>query len=183
LILLGVSGSIAAYKAVDVLRLLTKAGQDVHVLMTEAATRFVGPLTFRALSGHEVLVDVLDPQQWRMAHLDLSEKANALVVAPASADLLSQLACGGARNILTASALAMPRNSSGKLRAPVILAPAMHTSMWLHPATRANVKTLKGFGYQFIGPESGPLGRLGDEGVGRMADPQAIASVVLKAVL
>jgi phosphopantothenoylcysteine decarboxylase/phosphopantothenate--cysteine ligase len=182
MILLGVSGSIAAYKAVDLLRLLTQAGQDIQVLMTEAATHFVGPLTFQALSGRAVLVDPLDSRQWKMAHLELTEKADAFVAAPASADLLSQLSCGGAHNSLTASALAMPRSSAGKLKAPVFLAPAMHESMWRHPATQANVKTLKSYGYQFIGPERGPLGRVGDSGTGRMSEPGVIASIVLKAI-
>src|SRR6266850_4103162 len=108
MILLGVSGSIAAYKSVELLRLLLKAGQDVYVVMTEAATHFVGPLTFQALSGHPVLTDTLDPKGWQMAHLDLPEKASALVIAPASAQVLSELAHGAAGNIITASALAMP---------------------------------------------------------------------------
>jgi len=202
MILLGVSGSIAAYKSVELLRLFLKAGQDVRVIMTQAATRFVGPLTFQALSGHPVLADSLDPQGWppvpvrldrrpssinaseggQMAHLDLPEKASALVLAPATAQLLSQLACGAAGDIVSASILAMPRSPAGRLKAPVLIAPAMHEAMWLHPATRANVITLKKFGYQFIGPERGPLGRADDQGLGRMTDPKAIASIVLKAL-
>jgi phosphopantothenoylcysteine decarboxylase/phosphopantothenate--cysteine ligase len=182
MILLGVSGSIAAYKAVELLRQLLKAGQDVYVVMTEAATHFVGPLTFQAMSGHPVLTDTLDPQGWQMAHLDLSEKAKAFVIAPASAHVLSQLAAGGAGDIVTASALAMPRSASGKLKAPVFIAPAMHEAMWLHPATQSNVKTLKRYGYQFIGPERGDLGRTGDVGHGRMIEPAAIAQTVLKAI-
>src|SRR6266478_5056582 len=105
MILLAVSGSIAAYKAVDLLRLFVTSRQDVHVLMTDAATHFVGPLTFQALSGHPVLTDTLDPKGWTMAHLELPEKASALVIAPASADLLAQLSLGSAGNIITASAL------------------------------------------------------------------------------
>jgi phosphopantothenoylcysteine decarboxylase / phosphopantothenate---cysteine ligase len=182
MILLGASGSIAAYKAVEILRLLQKAGEDVHVLMTHGATQFVGPLTFRALSGHEVLTDTLDPQGWQMAHLDLPEKCAAYVIAPASGHMLSQLAAGAAGDIVTASALAMPRNSAGKLQAPVLIAPAMHEGMWLHPATKRNVETLKEFGYQFIGPEKGPLGRVGDEGWGRMSTPETIVQVVLKSI-
>lgn len=182
MILLGVSGSIAAYKAVELLRLLLKAGQDVHVVMTPGATRFVGALTFQALSGHPVSVDVLDPQGWQMAHLDLPEKAQAMVIAPATADLLSQLAIGATSTMLSASALAMPRNARGKLQAPVWIVPAMHEAMWLHPATQANVKTLKRYGYQFIGPERGPLGRVGDQGVGRMSEPEKIAQTVLKTI-
>lgn len=181
MILLGVSGSIAAYKAVDLLRLLTQAGQDVRVMMTPTATQFVGALTFHALSGHEVVTDTADPKGWKMAHLELPQQAHAFVIAPASAHLLSQMAHGEAGNILTASALAMPR-VGGKLKAPLFIAPAMHEAMWLHPATQVNVKTLKGYGYQFVGPERGPLGRVGDQGMGRMSAPPEIAREVLKAI-
>jgi phosphopantothenoylcysteine decarboxylase / phosphopantothenate---cysteine ligase len=180
MILLGVTGSIAAYKAVELLRLLSKAGQDVHVMMTPAATQFVGPLTFQGLSGHPVITDVLDSSAYQMAHLSLVEKADAIVVAPASASTLSQLACGGAHDMVSASILSAPRSSSGKLEIPVLLAPAMHESMWLHPATQANVKTLAGYGYELIGPEKGPLGRAGDVGEGRMSEPETISSLVLK---
>ena len=182
MILLGVTGSIAAYKAVEIVRLLTKAGQDVHVLMTEAATRFVGPLTFQSLSAHPVLTDTLDPQGWQMAHLELPERAAAFVIAPASAESLSRLAIGSAGDILTASALAMPRSPTGKLKVPVFVAPAMHQDMWHHPATQANVKAAISYGYRFIGPVRGPLGRVGDEGNGRMAEPSIIVSTVLKAI-
>jgi phosphopantothenoylcysteine synthetase/decarboxylase len=182
MILLGISGSIAAYKAVELLRLFVKAGHDVHVVMTVSATKFVGPLTFLSLCGHPVLSDTLDPQGWSMAHLELPEKASAMVIAPASANLLSELARGCAGNIVAASALAMPRSKAGTLEAPVFLAPAMHEAMWLHPATQENVKTLASYGYQFLGPERGALGRPGDQGEGRMAEPGAIAAAVLKAI-
>lgn len=182
MILLGVTGSIAAYKAVEVLRLLIKGGQEVHVVMTPAATQFVGPLTFQSLSGHPVFSDPLDARAYPMAHLALAEKASAVVVAPASAETLSQLARGGAGDLLTASFLSVPRNKSGALSIPVFIAPAMHDAMWNHPATQDNVKRLKGFGYQFIGPEKGPLGRAGDEGEGRLSDPATIAKTVLDAL-
>src|SRR5258708_37809292 len=113
MILLGVTGSIAAYKAVEILRLLVKAGQDVHVVMTPAAAKFVGPLTFQALSGHPVFSDTLDPQAYQMAHLTLAEKAEAVLVAPASADSLSHLARGGAGDLVSACVLSVPRTSSG----------------------------------------------------------------------
>jgi phosphopantothenoylcysteine decarboxylase/phosphopantothenate--cysteine ligase len=180
MILLGVTGSIAAYKAVEILRLLIKAGQDVHVVMTPGATSFVGPLTFQGLSGHPVFSNPLDPQAYRMAHLALAEKAGAVIVAPASAESLSQMARGSAQDLVSAVVLSLPRSLSGKLTVPVILAPAMHESMWRHPATQANVKMLKNYGYELIGPEKGDLGRVGDAGVGRMSDPQDIASLVLK---
>src|SRR5688572_1853181 len=107
MILLGVTGSIAAYKAVEVLRLLLKAGQEVRVIMTPSAAQFVGPLTFRALSGHPVVVDALDPQEWTMAHLDLPERAQAVVIAPATAECLSRLARGAAGDIVSASLLSV----------------------------------------------------------------------------
>jgi len=180
MILLGVTGSIAAYKSAEILRLLSKAGEDVHVVMTQAAARFVGPLTFQALSGHPVMTDPLDPDAYQMPHLALAEKVSAVLVAPATADTLSRLSAGRADDLIAAIVLALPRASKGKSGAPVVIAPAMHQSMWLHPATQGNVKTLKTYGYRFIGPEKGPLGRAGDEGIGRMADPTAIVDYVLK---
>ena len=180
MILLRVTGSIAAYKAVEILRLLSKAGEDVHVVMTPSAARFVGPLTFQGLSGHPVFSDPLDAQAYPMAHLALAEKASAIVIAPASAESLSQLARGGAHDLVSAAVLSAPRTSSGKSKVPVLIAPAMHESMWLHPATQANVKTLKSYGYEFIGPVMGPLGRAGDQGEGRMAEPSVIAQQVLQ---
>lgn len=180
MILLGVSGSIAAYKAVDLLRLLVKAGESVQVLMTPSATRFVAPLTFQALSGRSVLTDVMDPQGWQMAHLDTLKQTSAYVIAPASANVLASFAQGAAGCILSTTALACAHHS-GKFVPPVFLAPAMHDTMWLHPATQANVKTLKGYGYQFIGPVEGDLGKVGDKGIGRMADPSVIAQTILQA--
>jgi phosphopantothenoylcysteine decarboxylase / phosphopantothenate---cysteine ligase len=179
MILLGVTASIAAYKAVEILRLLVKAGKDVQVMMTPAATHFVGPLTFQALSGHPVLSDVLDANGWQMAHLAMAERSDAVVVAPASAESLSTLGRGGANDFISASVLAIPRHASGKLKTPVYLAPAMHEAMWLHPATQHNVSVLKSFGYQFIGPVQGPLGRAKDAGHGRMAEPGLIVSKIL----
>ena len=180
MILLGVTGSIAAYKAVEILRLLLKAGRDVQVVMTPSATRFVGPLTFQSLSGHPVFSDVLDPQAYQMAHLALAEKADVMIVAPASAEALSQMARGGAQDLVCACVLSAGRTAGGKLKSPVFLAPAMHESMWLHPATQANVKALKDYGYQFIGPEKGALGRVGDVGMGRMTEPEIIVAQILK---
>jgi len=179
-ILLGVTGSIAAYKAVEILRLLVSRGEDVHVMMTPAATRFVGALTFRALSGHPVVTDVLDPKEWQMAHLDAVEHAQAVLIAPASAEALSSFARGGAHDPVSASLLGVPRTKSGSLTKPVFLAPAMHAAMWRHPATQANVATLKSYGYQFIGPVNGVLGRVGDTGEGRMEDPEKIVARVKK---
>lgn len=142
----------------------------------------MGPLTFQALSGHPVLTDTLDPKGWQMAHLELPERASAMLIAPASANMLSKLAQGNASDIVSASVLAMPRAANGRLKTPVFVAPAMHEGMWFHPATQTNVRTLTRYGYQLIGPLRGPLGRVQEKGVGRLAEPPAIASAVLKAI-
>jgi len=181
MILLGVTGSIAAYKAVEILRGFVKAGHDVHVVMTPAATRFVGPLTFQGLSGHPVLTDGLDPNAYSVTHLELAETADALVIAPASAETLSRLARGSAEDLVGAVLLSVPRTK--KLPSvPIFIAPAMHEAMWLHPATQANVEILKSYGYQILGPETGALGRAHDRGEGRLMDPQGIVQTVLKAI-
>jgi phosphopantothenoylcysteine decarboxylase/phosphopantothenate--cysteine ligase len=180
MILLGITGSIAAYKAAELLRLLLKAGQDVHVVMTPQAAKFVAPLTFQGLSGHPVFSDILDPQAYQMAHLALAEKADAVVIAPASADSISNMARGAAGDFVSACVLSVPRTPAGKPKIPVYIAPAMHDVMWRHPATQTNVETLQSYGYLFIGPEKGALGRVGDSGVGRMAEPGAIAEHILK---
>lgn len=182
MIVLGVTGSIAAYKAVEVLRLLVKGGQEVHVLMTPAAAQFVGPLTFQGLSGHPVFSDPLDARAYPMAHLAFAEKASGVLIAPATAESLSQLARGGAQDLIGATCLSVPRSAAGKLKIPVLLAPAMHEAMWRHPATQANVKQLRRYGYQFVGPEKGALGRAGDEGEGRLADPAQIVKALLDAI-
>lgn len=182
MILVGVSGSIAAYKAADVVRGFRKAGHDVQVFMTPSATRFVGPLTFQALTGRPVPVDLLDPQAYAMTHLEFAERAKAIVFAPVTAETLSNLARGAAGDIVCAVALSVPRDAAGTLSAPIFVAPAMHHAMWHHPATQANVERVKSYGYRLLGPEFGALGRAGDEGDGRMRDPAAIVADVLKAV-
>jgi len=182
MILLGVTGSIAAYKAAVIVRQFIKMGKEVHVMMTEAATHFVGPLTFQALSGRPVLTHPLDPKGYQMAHLQLAERAEAVLIAPATAESLSQLARGGAGDLIGAAVLSVPRTAAGRLSIPVFLAPAMHEAMWRHPATRDNVKRLQAYGYELIGPERGALGRFGDEGEGRMTEPEALVSAVLKSL-
>jgi phosphopantothenoylcysteine decarboxylase/phosphopantothenate--cysteine ligase len=144
-------------------------GADVHCLMTPSACKFVSPLTFSALSGHPVATDIWDGKLWSMAHLDLALTASLMIVAPASADTLARLAHGNASDIVCAAALST--------KAPLLLAPAMHESMWLNPATQENVRKLKSYGYKFIGPEKGPLAR-GDFGLGRLA---AIPEIVTRA--
>ena len=170
-ILLGVCGGIAAYKAVEVLRLLTKAGADVTVVMTQHATRFVGPATFQGLSGRPVLTDLFDvpagfsAAERRMPHLEPAEAADLVVVAPATANTLAKMAHGIADNALTTALLSV--------RCPVLAAPAMDPDMWLHPATQANVRLLKSRGVHFVGPVTGPLARL-NVGPSRLAEPEDI---------
>src|SRR5579875_3712273 len=163
-ILLGVSGGIAAYKACEVLRRLTEAGHDVRVVPTAAALRFVGSATWEALSGHPVTTEVFDDVA-EVAHVRLGQSADLVVVAPATADLLARAAAGRADDLLAASLLVA--------RCPVLLAPAMHTEMWEHPATRANVATLRERGVVVLEPAVGRLTGP-DSGVGRLPEPAEI---------
>ncbi len=168
-ILLGVTGSIAAYKAVEVLRRLTSAGCTVQVVLTEGAARFVPPLTFEALSGRPVVTD-WDGSASGISHVESGYDVNAVVVAPATAHTMARIAVGFGDCPLTATLLSV--------RAPLLLAPAMESRMWSHPATRANVKTLLARGAHLVGPEAGPLAS-GREGVGRMAEPEQVANAAL----
>jgi phosphopantothenoylcysteine synthetase/decarboxylase len=159
-ILVGVTGSIAAYKAADLVSQLTKKGYEVHVTMTDAARAFITPLTLQTLSRHNVVTDPFAlTGTWEPGHIALADKADLLLVAPASANTIAALAHGFANNYLTEIALAT--------RAPILIAPAMNGKMWEHPATRENVETLKSRGVQFIGPEAGLLA-CGYEGIGRL---------------
>jgi phosphopantothenoylcysteine decarboxylase/phosphopantothenate--cysteine ligase len=175
LIGLGVTGSIAAYKAVELLRLLAAEGADVVVLMSPSATRFVGPLSFAALSRHPVETDVLDLlPDGRIGHVVVADSADAIVVAPATAHWLGAMANGLAADTVTAACLATS--------VPVIVAPAMDGDMWSHPATVANVARLRdAFGYTIVPPESGPLAS-GQSGPGRLADLPAIVEAVVAAL-
>ena len=175
LIALGVTGSIAAYKAVELLRLLTAEGADVVALLSPSATRFVGPLSFAALSRHPVETDVLDLlPDGRIGHIVVADSADAVVVAPATAHFLAAMASGLAGDVVTAACLATS--------APVLVAPAMDGDMWTHPATATNVARLRDvFGYTVVAPESGPLAS-GQSGVGRLADLPAIVDAVVAAV-
>lgn len=164
-VVLGVAGSIAAYKACVVARLLVKAGCEVKVAMTQNAARFVSPLTLAALSRNAVTTDLMDPAQWDMAHLSLASWAERVLVAPATADLIARLAQGRACGPVEAAVLST--------KAPVFVAPAMDTEMWEHPATRANAEALSSYGYTLLGPVSGPLAS-GRTGMGRLMDPEEI---------
>jgi phosphopantothenoylcysteine decarboxylase/phosphopantothenate--cysteine ligase len=171
-ILLGVAGGIAAYKAVLLLRLLREAGHDVRVIPTHAALRFVGRPTWEALSGHPATAEVFEDVE-HVPHVSLGQGADLLVVAPATADLLSRAATGRADDLLTSTLLTV--------RCPVLLAPAMHTEMWDHPATRANVATLRARGVHVLDPASGRLTGA-DTGPGRLPEPADIAAAALALV-
>jgi phosphopantothenoylcysteine decarboxylase/phosphopantothenate--cysteine ligase len=165
-ILLGVTGGIAAYKACTLASHLTQTGAQVDVVMTEAATRFVAPLTFQALTGRPVYTDLWaapgEGLPTHIAHVGLAHAADLLVIAPATANTLAKLAQGLADNLLTTLALAAP--------CPVLVAPAMDAGMWTHPATQANVATLRERGVHFAGPVRGRMAS-GLEGEGRMMEP------------
>ncbi len=169
---LGVAGGIAAYKAVEVLRSLTESGLDVTVVPTEAALRFVGAATFAALSGRPVHTGVWDDAQ-EVPHVRLGQQAALVLVVPATADLLARAAHGRAEDLLTATLLTA--------RCPVIYAPAMHTEMWLHPATAANVARLRSYGALVIEPADGRLTGV-DSGPGRLPEPADIVALA-RAVL
>jgi phosphopantothenoylcysteine decarboxylase/phosphopantothenate--cysteine ligase len=175
LIGLGVTGSIAAYKAVELMRLLRAEGADVVAMLTPAATAFVGPLTFQALSRHAVKTDVLALlPDGRIGHIVVADTADAIVVAPATAHWLGAMAHGLAGDVVTATTLATT--------APVVVAPAMDGDMWTHPATRDNVARLRdAFGYTIVEPEAGELAS-GQSGVGRLAELPAIVDAVIEAI-
>ena len=170
-VLLGVTGGIAAYKAAELLRGQQKAGMDVRVVMTRAATRFVGPMTFETLSAHPVRLDEiseLTPES-RITHIDDSQQADMMVVAPATANTLAKMANGIADNLLSSMYLAFAKT--------VVVAPAMNTNMWEHPATQRNVLLLRERGVFVVEPGAGELA-CGVYGSGRMADPDSIVAEV-----
>ena len=165
-ILLGVTGSIAAYKAVELVRLFVKNGDTVNVIMTPAACEFVKPLTFQTLSRNPVCVEQFAPiVSWKPEHISLAESADHVLVAPATANTIAKMRYGLADNLLTATLLAT--------RAPVVIAPAMNTGMWESPVTQENIAALKAHGVTVIDPEDGELA-CGVKGKGRMMDPQKL---------
>ncbi len=173
----GVCGGIAAYKSVELVRLLQDAGYDPHVVMTKAAAEFVGPLTFAAISGHKVITTLWgedagassEDGESSIEHIEEAQTTNLLIVAPATADMLAKFAHGLADDFLSTMFLAT--------KAPVVVAPAMNVNMWEHPATRANVETLRERGVRVVEPGSGYLA-CGMVGGGRLAEPAAIAAAV-----
>jgi phosphopantothenoylcysteine decarboxylase / phosphopantothenate---cysteine ligase len=182
-ILLGVSGGIAAYKAVELVRLAVKAGHAVRVVQTRDSLEFVGRATFEGITGAPVLVEEFERDPARgafpgdpapghdpISHLELVSRSDVFCVAPASANTLAKLAHGLADNLLTSAALASV--------APLVLAPAMNNRMWEHPATRANLETLRARGARVVGPGTGPLASQGESGVGRLAEPEEVLAAI-----
>jgi phosphopantothenoylcysteine decarboxylase/phosphopantothenate--cysteine ligase len=182
-ILLGVCGGIAAYKALEFTRLALKAGHSVRVVQTEAATRFVGPASFAGITGAPVLITEWEPDPLRgvfpgdplpehapLSHLALVDHADAYLIAPATAQTLAKVATGAADNLLTAAALACRR--------PLIAAPAMNHAMYEHPATQANLATLRARGVTVLEPGTGPLGSPGEFGIGRLPEPPELLAAV-----
>jgi phosphopantothenoylcysteine decarboxylase/phosphopantothenate--cysteine ligase len=182
-LLLGVSGGIAAYKALETARLAARRGHAVRVIQTEASKRFVGSASFQAITGAPVLSDEFEPDPFRgaypgepaserapISHLALVERADAYLIAPASANTLAKLAGGQADNLLTAAALAAP--------CPVVVAPAMNNRMYEHAATQANLELLRARGVTIIPPGEGELASFGERGIGRLAEPPELLAAV-----
>ena len=173
-IVLGVTGSIAAYKAADLTSRLAKQGANVNVVMTADALRFITPLPFKTLSRHPVVSDLYDEEEgWKPTHIRLADEADLLLIAPATANTMAKLAHGIADDALSCIALALNPN------AKTLIAPAMNGKMWLHPATQQNVAILKQRGVEFIGPEEGMLS-CGYEGLGRLWEVENIARRALE---
>ncbi|MDB6037786.1 MAG: phosphopantothenoylcysteine decarboxylase [Verrucomicrobiales bacterium] len=176
-IVLGVTGSIAAHKAADLTSLLTKGGAAVHAVLTADALRFITPLPFKTLSRNPVVTDLYDEEEgWKPTHIKLADEADLLLIAPATAHTLARMAHGLADDALTCIALAL------NPQAKTLIAPAMNGKMWLHPSTQANVEVLKGRGVVFIGPEEGMLA-CGYEGIGRLWPVEKIAEKALEMLL
>ena len=174
MIVLGVTGSIAAHKAVDLASFLAKAGFDVRVVMTTDAQRFVTALPFKTLSRHPVVTDLYDEEEgWKPTHITLADEADMLLIAPATANIIAKLANGIADDALTCIALAL------RPEAKLLIAPAMNGKMWQHPATQHNVATLKARGANFLGPDAGLLS-CGYEGIGRLEAVEEIGRYAVK---
>jgi phosphopantothenoylcysteine synthetase/decarboxylase len=167
-VVVGVTGSIAAYKAADLVSKCVKRGWEVHVVMTHGAQEFVGPLTFQTLSRNPVITSVYDSSLgWKPGHIDLADRTTLLLIAPATANIIAELAHGLAANPLTEIALAT--------LTPILIAPAMNGKMWKHAATQHNVSLLRERGVHFIGPAEGDLA-CGYEGIGRLCEVDEILS-------
>ncbi len=171
-IVLGITGSIAAYKAADLASQLVKHGHTVHAVMTRSATEFIAPLTLQTLTRHPVVVSLEDEKHsWKPGHIELADQADLFLVAPATANVIANFANGLAPDPLSSIYLALPRSTR------VVIAPAMNGKMWLHPATRRNVEILRNDGCQFVGPDEGDLA-CGYEGIGRLLSVEGILAAI-----
>jgi phosphopantothenoylcysteine decarboxylase/phosphopantothenate--cysteine ligase len=171
-LIVGVTGGIAAFKTAALVSSLVQEGHGVSVVMTRAARKFIGPSTFRALTGRSVASDVIERRQFPLgAHIELAEKAQLMVVAPASADFLAKAACGLADDLLSTLVLSF--------EGPLVVAPAMNAAMWAKPAVQRNVKTLRGDGVHIIDPKEG-WQSCRRSGMGRMAEPADIQAAIEK---
>ncbi len=171
-IVLGVTGGIAAYKSVEIVSRLKKKGAKVHVIMTKHATEFVSPMTFETMSHEPVVTDLFArPEKWEVEHVALAKAADVFVIAPATANILAKMANGIADDMLSTTVLATKANT--------LVAPAMNTAMWTHPATQNNLRILKSRGVHVVGPEGGLLA-CGDNGAGRMSEPECIVQEIEK---
>lgn len=172
-VILGVAGSIAAYKAAEIASQLSRRGHDVHCVLTRAARELVTPATFHPLTGNPVNVDLFTDanasSEYRVEHVALADRADVFAIAPATANVIGKIAAGIADDFLTTLLLAYT--------GPVVIAPAMNDNMYGHPAVQRNIETLRSFGYSFVPPESGDLA-CGRSGIGRLADPLAIVAAI-----
>jgi phosphopantothenoylcysteine decarboxylase/phosphopantothenate--cysteine ligase len=171
-VVLGVTGSIAAYKSAEIVRGLVTAGCEVRCVLTPGGARFVTPFTLAVLSRHPVAENLHNPALWEMAHLELASWADQVLIAPATADFLARLAGGRCEGLLDGLVLAA--------KCPVAVCPAMDSEMWEHAATKANVARLRQYGYAVWGPARGPLAS-GKSGWGRLLEPEEIVSLVGRA--
>ncbi len=171
-VLLGISSSIAAFKSIDILRGLLKEGIEVQCIMTKNSLNLISPLTLEVLSGKKVIIDLFEKgKSGEIAHIEITKDAELLLVAPATANIIAKFANGIADDALSTIFLAS--------RSPVLIAPAMHTQMFLHPVTQRNIEKLKSIGVEFIGPYEGELAS-GEKGIGRMAEPEEIVEKVVR---
>lgn len=170
-VVVGVTGGIAVYKALDVISKLKKADLEVHVIMTEHATKFVDPLSFQSLSQNMVVVDMFaEPKAWEIQHISLAKKADLMLIVPATVNIIGKVANGIADDMLSTTIMAT--------KAPVVFAPAANTNMFLNPIVQENIRKLKSYGYKFIEPDSGKLA-CGDTGTGKLADTNLISQVTM----
>jgi len=168
LVVVGVTGSVAAYKACEIIRLLVKDGLETQVILTKEGERFVTPLALQTLSHNKVITDMFElPEEWDPVHISIADKAGMILIAPATANIIAKLACGICDDMLTCTVCAA--------KAPVLIAPAMNVNMYENKTVQENIAKLKKLGYKFIGPIKGKLA-CGYEGMGCLADVKEIAS-------